>query len=1547
MEDDILSLSPESYSQEDIRETRADMIRTSVTAPDFSPSKIQSMKDVLSESTMQLSDAERQDILRSTGVYASTGKQTAAAIENALIGMNQLGDELTIAYGNVANYITGGALGEELQNIAYESMASRYAAMADKEDAVGGIRSELAQLAGGGTSFLQLALEGIATAGVLPLAHIGAQSFGEGVYNDMKEYADKHDGSLEGYKPKGIDLAVNTANALLQVAVEHWLGVGSPRFLVGASRGAWVEGLSGALQEGVQDALSDLAEVVKGNEEIGILLDNAENYLRSAVIGGILQGAMGAATHHQNYAKATNNVANAIAKARGHENPTTEDQQQAEAIIDAKERQLGSVLTQEFKAVFDASTGEGKLQANIAKAIDDAIKAKELDLGIEDETERAQRVQQIATQETLNAMEMAQEQGRAVSEMELNNVVYRDGAIWLEGLTPQVGERAADYARVLAERQSGLAEALTKLDAIQQEVNQTKKDLAEARAANKEAYAQKLQARLDKQNAMAEKRRLQAEKLRAQTDKIEAQIAKEFGKESAELATPKEPLSLANVAEKTQKKPAEKKSLKQERAAAKVPEQQFLFQETLDNEKNGTTISATGGSDAKQQKAARTAKIINAIRGRMRGRPDAAVWVDTSTGDSGVQQTAGVRSVNLSQEDQAALNEQGISTPNFTVYDNAEAGAQEFLNAMEAAKAQLGDQAASVDVKELSDYQGMKTLILSEDKKTGCAITKDGDIVSVFSASQERGRAIPMLLLAVQNGGTKLDCYDIYLPAIYSKVGFKAVARNNWVEIYKPDGWDKEYFKKYNNGEPDVVFMVYDPNNTALYNRGDGKLIKSDNPDADYGAGMAAQDEALAAMAFQEAQRVRNAMIPGNQMLRQEELDAADKDQEPYEGDTIVVDGKERTVYNSNGDRIARSEAALTNFWRWFGGSKVVDEQGRPMVVYHGTTREFDTFDMSFANVESDLGRGFYFTNDEQDVAVNYEDGGPDFNSRIERIADKLVSEEGLSYEEAKKKALAQEYEADVLYSVYLKMDNPFIIGGPNETILEFNEDYNEETEEYGEPSGDLVEFLYNIDNELADLGIDLSITGEVLSLVQGSFGNSVKAQDLIQIIKNRIDAYAIDYESSGGEIISNVVGQNFDGFIDNTVSTKFRNMGLTEDTTHYVVFESNQVKSTENEGTFSPQTGNMLKQSKAEGSGSDKYRGGYDEKLKRIVLGEKSDLTTIQHEMAHYWMQNNFKWARSGLASQDWLRRWRDVEEALGIEPQDRLLSRQASEKFARAYERYIMEGKVADDLKWAFDGFQKFYQQTYEDLENEYFDLSEELDPAIVDWFNRQRPATEQSLKEKAYKNVAQAAMAEGADVVTPVSEGTYTVSSMDKDGNVTTDLVVSEEDSKDSKLAQFSDTKKNRRVIEGLRESNENIQPDKYNTLNRAATVEEAKAWVAADREGAWAALNSDSTNIIDRTALFQAFKELAEDGDYQLGADLANTKFPKQMTEVGQAIAVLGERGEFDPLTILEEKQKSLGVPTEEELASEIGDMDLDVELTEEQVEELKETTECVL
>ena len=92
-----------------------------------------------------------------------------------------------------------------------------------------------------------------------------------------------------------------------------------------------------------------------------------------------------------------------------------------------------------------------------------------------------------------------------------------------------------------------------------------------------------------------------------------------------------------------------------------------------------------------------------------------------------------------------------------------------------------------------------------------------------------------------------------------------------------------------------------------------------------------------------------------------------------YTADTITVDGKERPTRNSNGQPIAQTEQGLVNFWRWFGDSRVVDAEGRPLVVYHGTTADVEQFDLAFSGSD---GVGYdvpaVFATTDQKLASDY-----------------------------------------------------------------------------------------------------------------------------------------------------------------------------------------------------------------------------------------------------------------------------------------------------------------------------------------------------------------------------------------------------------------------------------------------------------------------------------------------------------------------------------------------------------------------------------------------
>jgi hypothetical protein len=90
-------------------------------------------------------------------------------------------------------------------------------------------------------------------------------------------------------------------------------------------------------------------------------------------------------------------------------------------------------------------------------------------------------------------------------------------------------------------------------------------------------------------------------------------------------------------------------------------------------------------------------------------------------------------------------------------------------------------------------------------------VSKDGDIKGVFKsdlASTEK-TGDQVIKAAIKAGGIKLDNFALpNLMKIYQRNGFRVVSRLPFNEEFAPEGWNKE-----EHGTPDVVAMVYDPEN--------------------------------------------------------------------------------------------------------------------------------------------------------------------------------------------------------------------------------------------------------------------------------------------------------------------------------------------------------------------------------------------------------------------------------------------------------------------------------------------------------------------------------------------------------------------------------------------------------------------------------------------------------------------------------------------------------------------------------------------------------------
>ena len=105
------------------------------------------------------------------------------------------------------------------------------------------------------------------------------------------------------------------------------------------------------------------------------------------------------------------------------------------------------------------------------------------------------------------------------------------------------------------------------------------------------------------------------------------------------------------------------------------------------------------------------------------------------------------------------------------------------------------------------------------------AVTKDGDIVSLFSSVSGDHRSEKLIFMAIENGGVKCDCYGGGLQNLYARFGAKAVGKTPFNREYAPDDWKALPDGDERKQEYPVVAMIFPKKVT------DGvKLWKDENP---------------------------------------------------------------------------------------------------------------------------------------------------------------------------------------------------------------------------------------------------------------------------------------------------------------------------------------------------------------------------------------------------------------------------------------------------------------------------------------------------------------------------------------------------------------------------------------------------------------------------------------------------------------------------------------------------------------------------------------------
>src|SRR5271166_728756 len=287
-------------------------------------------------------------------------------------------------------------------------------------------------------------------------------------------------------------------------------------------------------------------------------------------------------------------------------------------------------------------------------------------------------------------------------------------------------------------------------------------------------------------------------------------------------------------------------------------------------------------------------------------------------------------------------------------------------------------------------------------------------------------------------------------------------------------------------------------------------------------------------------------------------------------------------------DRRDEEQRPVTNtkpFKKWFGNSKVVDEEGNPMVVYHGTTHDIKEFDTSVGNIDNHYGRGMYFTDSKLDVAANYATNeGPDITNRIEilydQIKNQMLDEGGLSEEDeeklddlamerAKEQILGEHGGATV--PVYISMQNPVIVQKRGGTMFEMQ--FDEETED---ETGTAVELWKAVNSVAAEWGMDGQ---EIWNQVAGNLGSEFDAYDFEEQIRRNDRIEDSDGNMAQGEFIQQIyAAAGFDGIIQDAYAAfgagqRGRPMQMDYDTKHYIPFNPSQVKSALGAKKFDPKS--------------------------------------------------------------------------------------------------------------------------------------------------------------------------------------------------------------------------------------------------------------------------------------------------------------------------------------------------------------------------------------
>ena len=865
-----------------------------------------------------------------------------------VIDLASLPDKVEMAIGNTLAGVSGNTLGTEMRDRAYDNLMKTMEDSRFIDSNYGDAESWTARFTGGAMSMGEMLAIGALTGPVGLGAFVGTTSLSDGALNDMANYYAEH-GNLDGYETDPVNLAMDYGNAIFQVGSEMLLGTGrllNGRVLKhGSAIGATVkETVNNFIQEFSQGLAADATEVLKGNEDINTLLENAGGYVKDGIVGGVLGGVTGGTFYRVNKGRGKGSIKEVLRKLYPQKNEKELDDGAEEIWAKTEEKGLKTFVP-EIVAHTEAVNDKGKIRENIRQKV--AMMYEDADMS---EKERAKAIEATTTLELENILyDSIERKVPLTAHPLLQGEVNELG--WFRTGVPEhrraeidaLNKELADLKAQQKELMSAQEKDYNKLEEIETKIEQFRKNLPEKLGDLVVSDRQQVNDMLRVQRnrvaeSMKKRQVLQSIKERAR------KASEKQDKADTALA-----VKMATGAEKAREQRVKKETAEQTKEA-KV--------RTLTEQREIASAIKSVKAAVKERKQAQNRELRYAIeqatdeslRNVLKNRNWNAYTVDNMKRR---QLVAEVKQIpNLSMLELVPMSRRDIS------YQQEMAESKQ-----EKAKTAKGffhrkinrDFANESDILQAWGYS-------KDDSAINLVFVKDGGLADWDA-----------IVMELQDNG--------YLPQSYARTYEETDALVDQAKDIVLN--NKELTESMGDMTQSQVDYTADRGEELLLDAGytpEQIQAMSFQEMSDILSKLYAEDVAQQELTEEQAAQIPDDWLAQSPALK-ESFDIADENARlddiypEYKGETINIDGKERTVYNSNGERIAKSEPALRNFWNWFGDSKVVDDKGRPLVVYHGTKKEFDTFDVKQVGSNTGnfghIGFGFYFTQD-QDYAQSY-----------------------------------------------------------------------------------------------------------------------------------------------------------------------------------------------------------------------------------------------------------------------------------------------------------------------------------------------------------------------------------------------------------------------------------------------------------------------------------------------------------------------------------------------------------------------------------------------